>query len=59
MKITRIKERKMLFIDVSKKEALVIIKSLTSQMVAESPNVGREETYAEDGTYVSIAVTDL
>jgi len=41
---------------VNKKEALKIIKSLTSQILSDDCNTEREEFYDEDGKYFSISV---
>ena len=63
MKIDQIKKGEencdkydIIFVNVSKQEALSIIKSLTEQMIAESSNVGRVETFADCGTYFSMGV---
>lgn len=45
-----------IIIRVSPEEAYKIIKSLSSQLVSQSPNNGREEMYTNKGEYVSIAV---
>ena len=45
-----------LFIHVSKIEAIRLIKSLSSQLFANNANIGREEMFADDGTYFSIGV---
>jgi len=55
MKIESIKDVQMLY--VSKEEALSIIKSLTSQLLANSPNTGRLESYIGN-TIFSIAIFD-
>jgi len=46
----------MLFIRVSQREALVLINSLSAQLIAKNPNVGRSESFTKDGTYFSIGV---
>jgi hypothetical protein len=45
-----------IMIYVSEGEAISIINSLTNQMVNESSNSGRLETYLKDGRNFSIAV---
>lgn len=50
--------KKIVFIEMSTKEALETIKSLASQLATGDPNTGRYEEYAKDGTYFSIAVVD-
>ena len=59
MKVKRFEDdgTKGLMLSVSTTEALQLIQSLSSQIIAKNPNgSGRHEHYAEDGTYVSIAV---
>ena len=60
MTIIRVPKRKrtapILFVRVNTSEALKLIQSLTNQLIARNPNVGRWECYASDGTDVSIAV---
>ena len=46
------------YIDVSSREALRLIQSLTNQLVARNPNVGREETITKKGEYFSMFVID-
>lgn len=43
-------------IEVSPLEALELIKSLTSQLISKSCNVGRVESFTDKREYVSIAV---
>ena len=43
---------------VDKKEALAIIKSLSSQLFNDNPNTGREEFLTEKGEYFSIVVSE-
>lgn len=54
--IKRKKEYDVLFLRVTKQEALRLIQSLSAQLVANNANVGREEMFTKDGTYVSIGV---
>lgn len=51
-----INNEKLLFIRVSRTEAVRLIRSLSEQILANNPNVGRDETYATNGIDVSIAV---
>lgn len=51
-----INNKKLLFIRVTRNEAMRLIKSLSEQILSNSSNVGRDETYATNGTDVSIAV---
>ena len=48
----------MVFVKVSNQEALEIIHSLSGQLVHKNANYNRIETYAEDNTYFTIAITD-
>ena len=50
-------DKKFLALEVSKKGALSLIKSLTSQLLADSPNVGRLEQRAGD-ILVTIAIKE-
>ena len=45
-----------LFLRMSHDEALMLIESLAAQMVRNDPNSERQEFYAEDGTFFTIAV---
>jgi len=45
-----------IFLHVTRAEALALIKSLAAQLLANSPDVERQEHFAKDGTYVSIVV---
>lgn len=54
MEIIRSKED--LFIRITVSEAHALIKSLSSQLLADSPNVGRLESYSDKEEYFSIAV---
>ena len=45
-------------LQVSKTEAYDIIKSLSTQLLDESPNSGRSEYWTKQGEYFSIAVED-
>lgn len=45
-----------LFIRVTRREAIELIHSLSEQIICNSPNSGRLETFANNGTDVSIAV---
>ena len=61
MEIDRVKRTKnredIVFIRINPNEALQLIQSLTNQLIAKNPNVGRLEQFAKnDGTYVSIGV---
>lgn len=63
MEITQVKKGEencdkydILFVNVTEQEAMEIIKSLSSQLLAKSANVGRVETFAKCGTYFSIGV---
>lgn len=44
-----------LFIRVTSGEALLLIESLAAQLVRNDPNGQRQEFFADDGTYVTIA----
>jgi hypothetical protein len=55
MKITKLEDSG-IFVVVDRTEALEIIQSLSNQILANSSNNGRKESYAE-GKYFSIAVT--
>jgi len=46
----------MYFVHVTEREAIEIIQSLSSQLMAKSANVGRRESFTEDGKYFSIGV---
>jgi hypothetical protein len=50
------KDRGGQMVRISKKEALLIIQSLTSQMLSKNCNIERAEFTTEDGSYFSIAV---
>lgn len=53
------KRERVVFVRVNPDEAIQLIRSLTNQLLAKNPNVGRLEQYAKnDGTYVSIGVHD-
>lgn len=52
-----IRNKKELFIRVTTKEAMQIIKSMTDQIIKNSPNAGRKEFYSNKGEYFTIAVT--
>jgi len=60
MEIIHIKEKTNngVFVRVSAIEALGIIKSLTSQLIAGNSVSGRQESYTKKGEYFTIAVTD-
>ena len=60
MEIVHIKERTIdgVFVKVSSTEALGIIKSLSSQLIAKNSISGREEFYTKKQEYFSIAVVD-
>lgn len=61
MKVINVRKRggnKVMFVEMSKREALETIKSLATQLAANNPNVGRYESYCEDGSYFSIAVVE-
>lgn len=45
-------------INVTRKEALVLIESLSHQLSTEHCNGGRSEHYTRDNSYFSIAVDD-
>ncbi len=52
-------KRQCYFVKVSSQEALRIVESLTRQILARSPNVGRVEFYTRpECEYFSIAVND-
>ena len=44
------------FIDVTQQEALQLIKSLTSQLLNNDPNIGRLESYTDKEEYFTIMV---
>jgi len=44
------------FVTVTRQEALLLIKSLTTQLINNESNIGRLESYTDDGEYYSIAV---
>lgn len=44
------------FVHVNRKEAIMLLHSLTSQIMHNNPNYDRLETFTEDGEYFSIAV---
>jgi hypothetical protein len=44
------------YIRLSTREAISLIKSLSSQIVARNPNVDREESFTDKGEYFTIAV---
>ena len=51
------------WIEVSKREAYALIQSLTNQLLAESPNVGRLESrvkneHGGEGGYLTIAIVE-
>ena len=46
------------FVRMTPDEALLLIGSLASQMVHHDPNGQRQEFYAKDGIYFTIAVHD-
>ena len=56
MKVIQVEDK--IFVDVNKREALGLIRSLTNQMIADNPNVGRAETFTENGEYFSVFVTE-
>jgi len=56
MQVDKIKEK--YFVNVTQDEALRLIKSLTNQLINNSGNVGRLESYTDDGEYFSIFVLD-
>lgn len=58
MNIIKLKNNEGYMVQVTKKEALKIIKSLSTQMENESANSGRAEQYTNKGEYFSIAVTE-
>jgi len=45
-----------LFVRVSQMEAMLLIRSLTGQIIANSPNAERREAFTKDGRYFTIAV---
>lgn len=49
-------DKKIVFVEVDREEAMRIIKSLTSQILENNSNVGRLESYTKNGTYFTIAV---
>ena len=56
MKMGQTKKVDGLFIRILPDEALMLIESLAAQMVRKDPNSERQEFYAKDGTYFTIAV---
>lgn len=44
------------FIDVTRQEALLLIKSLTDQLIHNDSNFGRLESFTDDNEYLSIFV---
>lgn len=55
-KSRRTSQKNIVFVIMDKDEALILIQSLTNQMVSSIPNSGRLEQHAADGTYFSVAV---
>jgi hypothetical protein len=58
MKITKLKNQSFegFFVHITKEEALKLISSLSLQMLDNDSNRNREEFYADDGKYLTIAV---
>ena len=52
------KRMKCYAVKVNKKEALLLIKSLVNQLISDSSNVERLESYTDKGEYFSIFVTE-
>ena len=53
-----IEKRPTFMLRVTPSEALTLIQSLSSQMLAKNPNSGRAEFTTEEGEYFSIAVME-
>lgn len=57
IKSARTSQKNIVYVRVSKDEALMLVKSLCSQMLDGNPNSGRLEQHAADGTYFTIVVS--
>ena len=51
-------ENPVMFVTMTREEAIGTIKSLADQLYRREPNGGRLETWCEDGTYFSICVRE-
>ncbi len=49
----------MIFVHLEESEAINLIRSLSTQISKRDPNSERLESYTQEGTYFSIAVTDF
>ncbi len=56
MKMNEAKKENGFFVRMLPDEALMLIESLSAQMVRRNPNSERQEFYSRDGTFFTIAV---
>jgi len=52
----RLNTKKHLYIRMCRKEAMLLIRSLSNQIISNSPNIGREETFTTTGEDFTISV---